>query len=275
VAHEDSGMTVTTMGGTKAGPLAELTSVLRQRLDRSMRASRLPKYLQVIRVLEEMVADGTLLPGQQLPSETAFAAATRVSLGTVQKALTQLNRDGLVSREPGRGTFVRRASAELRGLWHFRFIGGDGRVLPVFPRVTAIEAVQSAGPWSRFLDGRDGCICVTRSVDVDGQFRVLSKFYVRSATCGPLLDATPEQLEGVHLRDYVREHFGVETARVIEEVGCEVLPGAVAAEIDALDGSLGLVCRIRAYGYKDEPAYFHLLYVPPGAAPLEMRERKP
>lgn len=268
-------MTVTMTIGMKADPQTELTSVLRQRLDRSMRASRLPKYLQVIRVLEDMVADGTLLPGQQLPSETAFAAATRVSLGTVQKALTQLDRHGLVSREPGRGTFVRRASAELRGLWHFRFVGRDGRVLPVFPRVTAIESAAAVGPWSRFLGNRGGCICVTRLVDVDGQFQALSKFYVRAATCGPLLDATPEQLDGVHLRDYVREHFGVETARVIEEVSCEVLPGAVAAEIGAPDRGHGLVCQIRAYGYKDEPAYFHILYVPPGASPLEMRERKP
>jgi DNA-binding GntR family transcriptional regulator len=52
------------------------------------------------------IESGALRQGDRLPSEERLAAGFRVSVGTVQKALSRLAHSGLISREHGRGTFV-------------------------------------------------------------------------------------------------------------------------------------------------------------------------
>lgn len=62
-----------------------------------------------------------LQPGQQFPTEQALCAEFGVSRETVREALRALEEDGLISRHPGRGSFVlrpphRRAERRLTGM---------------------------------------------------------------------------------------------------------------------------------------------------------------
>jgi GntR family transcriptional regulator len=62
-----------------------------------------------------------LQPGQQFPTEQALCAEFGVSRETVREALRALEEDGLISRHPGRGSFVlrprrRRADRRLTGM---------------------------------------------------------------------------------------------------------------------------------------------------------------
>lgn len=255
---------------------AAFIAKVRDALARTLPVSPLPRYAQLAQIVEEMIRAGRLEPGQQLPPESALAAATPLSLGTVQKAMATLERHGMISREHGKGTFVRRPPRELRDLWHFRFLAADGEtVLPVYPRVVEIARIAVEGPWSRFLAARAGCVRVTRIVDVDEQFFVASEFYVDAARCEPLLALSPEQLEGAHIREFLRDRCGLDTAHVVEQVSCERFPRAIAAKLELTAKALGLVCRIRAYDRDERPTSFHVIYAPPGARPLEMRETKP
>ncbi len=61
-------------------------------------------------LLKERITSGALAPGQRLPSEPALAEAHRLSRVTVRRALDGLEREGLVRRRPGNGTFVQGAS---------------------------------------------------------------------------------------------------------------------------------------------------------------------
>jgi GntR family transcriptional regulator len=63
-----------------------------------------PKYWQVRQAVLELIAE--LRPGDRLPTEGALEARLKVSRGTVRRALADLEREGRVSRQPGRGTFV-------------------------------------------------------------------------------------------------------------------------------------------------------------------------
>ena len=56
--------------------------------------------------LEAAVADGTLAPGQRLPSVRRLAAGAGVSPATVSAGLAELRRRGVVVSEPRRGTRV-------------------------------------------------------------------------------------------------------------------------------------------------------------------------
>ncbi len=65
-----------------------------------------PKYLQVREAVLEMIREEGLTTGSLLPSEGELCERFRVSRGTIRRAFDDLTRDGHVSRESGRGTFV-------------------------------------------------------------------------------------------------------------------------------------------------------------------------
>jgi DNA-binding transcriptional regulator YhcF (GntR family) len=59
--------------------------------------------------LRSLIHEGTLGPGDRLPSLRDLAAAAGVNVNTVRAVYARLERDGLVASEQGRGTFVRTA----------------------------------------------------------------------------------------------------------------------------------------------------------------------
>jgi GntR family transcriptional regulator len=64
------------------------------------------KARQVYLLLRDRIASGRLSDGGALPGEQALAAEHGVSRVTVRRALAELEREGLVSRRRGAGTFV-------------------------------------------------------------------------------------------------------------------------------------------------------------------------
>ena len=62
----------------------------------------LPKYHQVYLVLREQLQEGRF--NQGLPGEMALMKQFGVARVTIRRALSQLAGDGLIAREPGRGT---------------------------------------------------------------------------------------------------------------------------------------------------------------------------
>ncbi len=66
-----------------------------------------PAYLQLLRALEQAIEDGSLNPGQALPSERELAQQLTLSRMTVRRAFEELERRGLVEQRQGSGTYVR------------------------------------------------------------------------------------------------------------------------------------------------------------------------
>lgn len=63
-------------------------------------------WRQIARTLEQDVADGTLAAGGKLPSEGELSERFAVNRHTVRRALGELQRQGLIRIEQGRGSFV-------------------------------------------------------------------------------------------------------------------------------------------------------------------------
>lgn len=70
------------------------------------RASPLPLYSQLKRALESEIASGGLVPGDRLPSEPELCQRFALSRTTVRQALAEMELEGTLRREKGRGTFV-------------------------------------------------------------------------------------------------------------------------------------------------------------------------
>jgi GntR family transcriptional regulator len=85
------------------------------------RRSPIPLYFQLKKLLEEEIAAGRLAVGDRLPSEPAICDHFVVSRTTVRQALAELEAEGLIRKERGRGTFI----AEPRATsWHLQSAQG-------------------------------------------------------------------------------------------------------------------------------------------------------
>jgi GntR family transcriptional regulator, arabinose operon transcriptional repressor len=74
-----------------------------------------PKYERLRQFFVEEILAGRLRPGDMLPTEQQLAASYAIARSTVRQALAELERDGLIQRIQGKGTFIHEeARARLR-----------------------------------------------------------------------------------------------------------------------------------------------------------------
>ncbi|MGB1287307.1 MAG: GntR family transcriptional regulator [Aggregatilineales bacterium] len=66
----------------------------------------MPKYARLFEQIRNDIQNRHLLPNEQLPTEDELAAKYNLSRGTVRKAVAELQQQGFVRKEQGRGTFV-------------------------------------------------------------------------------------------------------------------------------------------------------------------------
>ena len=72
----------------------------------------IPIYRQLVDVIHAAVKKGTLAPRQQLPTVQGLSDMIGVARGTVKRAYDELERQGLIEKVQGRGTFVRYRPAQ-------------------------------------------------------------------------------------------------------------------------------------------------------------------
>ncbi len=65
-----------------------------------------PIYIQLVDQLRVYIISGVLTPGERLPSVRELALQTKVNPNTVQKAMLELERVGLIYTERTNGKFV-------------------------------------------------------------------------------------------------------------------------------------------------------------------------
>src|SRR5712672_2303419 len=73
---------------------------------RQVRPNGLPAYKRIQGAILKRFESGQLKPGDAVDSERELARIHRVSLMTARHALTALEREGMVVRRRGSGTFI-------------------------------------------------------------------------------------------------------------------------------------------------------------------------
>jgi GntR family transcriptional regulator len=69
----------------------------------------IPIYVQLREQILALIGRGMLKPGSQLPTMREVAVAFTIDLNTVQRAYAELERDGVLAKRRGMGSFVTEA----------------------------------------------------------------------------------------------------------------------------------------------------------------------
>ena len=106
--------------------------------------SGLPVYRQLIDQIKYYVASGLLKSGDQLPSIREFALTLAINPTTVVRVYTDLERDGIIEVQHGRGAFVAANKVRLPASERDRKLRGLARSL-------AVEATQMGVPAAQIV----------------------------------------------------------------------------------------------------------------------------
>ena len=101
----------------------------------------LPKYLQISELLIRDIAAGRLENGSRLPTERDLAAQLSTSVGTLRKALAELEQQELLERVQGSGNYIR-SKSEVNSIYSFfrvELLEGGG-----LPRAEVLDVSKRA-----------------------------------------------------------------------------------------------------------------------------------
>ena len=74
----------------------------------------LPIYAQLMETLKRRIITGRYLPGEKLPSVRELAAEAGINPNTVQRAFSELEREGLIYTQRATGKYVTENADEIK-----------------------------------------------------------------------------------------------------------------------------------------------------------------
>ena len=84
-------------------------------MDKKLEAN-IPIYIQIMNKVRKAVASGELKPGDRIGSVRELASEFEVNPNTIQRSLTELEREGLLVSERTAGRFVTENRAQIEEL---------------------------------------------------------------------------------------------------------------------------------------------------------------
>jgi GntR family transcriptional regulator len=226
-----------------------------------VRASPIPLYIQIDEELRGQIESGELGPLAQVQSETELADRFSVSRMTARKALDRLVADGMLFRQPGKGTFVaptKIAHGASQGLSFSAAMRGQG--LRCETQVLEAGMVRAPSNVARSLGLSTGAqaIFLRRLRLVDGEPAAIHLSYLPSR-----LSALLEMDLTASLSD-IMSGIGARVERSEDSVEAVLATGEEARLLAVTEGSPLVLIRGTAYSAGNEPIrYTEALY--PGA----------
>lgn len=175
------------------------------------RNSKNPLYLQLKQKITALIAERLLLPGSKLPTTRDLAVSLGVSRNTVVQAYQELEVDGLITSQVGRGTFIslyppagmpasernEQTCMNYEGLFSFGWTRVNADLLSVFEQLARPQAkspyidMASDQPNPSLLPVEEFGECLQSAVRRYG-----GRLLTTGSTCGfePLLEYLPTLL---------------------------------------------------------------------------------
>ena len=200
--------------------------------------------MQAYEAILARIASGDLGPGAMLPSEFELGAELGVSQGTARKALTELERAGVVERRQGKGTFVAKTTAESALFQFFRLREESGaQVLPELLEEVVTKRKSTAAERRAFGVDHVDVFVITRLRGINGR-PAMREVSVLPTTLFPGLKdraPLPNTLYAMYQSDY-----RVAVVRADEKLRAVAATADDAMHLNVADGTPLMEARRRA-----------------------------
>ncbi len=102
--------------------------MISEQLKTSSAAAKMPLHLQISDMLAREIQSGVLVDGEKLAPERQMAARLSISVGTLRKALQELQEKGMLQRVQGSGNYVNHHpdANNVYALFRLELINGEG-----------------------------------------------------------------------------------------------------------------------------------------------------
>jgi DNA-binding GntR family transcriptional regulator len=201
------------------------------------------------------IASGSLRIGDRITSERQLARQFGISVGTVRRALEQLEHRGVLKSEHGRGTFVRGPGASVDARY-LRFRDAAGKDLPVYLHLLARRQIKTTARLEKFFGRRAPLVRIDRRVDVNAQITLLSHFFLYRSDFESLQGSTALK-DDSNIRELISQRLALPTLRLEQQVGFERVSATVSNILECAPNTLCFSMELRAYTVGDRPLYLH------------------
>jgi GntR family transcriptional regulator len=229
--------------------------------------STIPLYRQLSDLLRIQIDSGELGDGERLPSEAQFGDTFHVSRITVRQALAELEREGRVTRVPGKGTFASTAPRPLTALARLSSFSEDAAsagLRPGYRVLTVSEVPINAETQAALGQIHPVALIIERILLADGRpvgmHRSMLPDWIVARIDREALSATA--LEKASLYRTI-ERAGFEMHRAVETLRPARIEAATAALLDLEPDDLVLLIQRTVFDRGDRPLVHEIdTYVP-------------
>ena len=218
------------------------------------KASPVPYYYQLRQLLERAVTSGALAVGDQIPTEAALCEWYGVSRTVVRQTLSDLERQGLVTRIKGKGTFVatpklsEHVAQSLTSLYEDLTSRGERletkvlrlEVQPVSPHVAEMLGLAES----------ERLVLLERLRVVNGEPWVVTTAHMPYALCAPIVELDMSQRS--LFQTYERE-LGFKLQRGHRIIESDLAGKQIAEHLEIEEGAPVLVFKGVTYLEDDRP----------------------
>ncbi len=217
--------------------------------------SELPKFIQLSEMLIREIAAGRLADGARLPPEREMADDLGVAVGTLRKALSDVEAKGLLERVQGSGNYIRhKASVEsVYAFFRLELLQGGG--LPT-AKVLSVDRLPKPDEFAA-LGGHSDAHRIRRLRYLGNVLIALEEIWLDAGwrddvAIGDLSDS---------LYHFYRHELGLVIASVEDRIGVDRLPDWTPPTFHLAEGTTtGFIARVSRTAAKEPAEYSRTWY---------------
>jgi GntR family transcriptional regulator len=220
------------------------------------RANGIPAYQKIQATIMKRIDSGQLKPGDAVDSERELAKIHQVSLMTARHALTALEREGMVQRKRGSGTFVAPPKVHFNKLMSYTE-QMSGRSLAVSSKLLSLGLIDT----EQEIAARLNLPATSRLIKVE-RLRMGAKEPFAIETCylsaDDFVGLVQAPLDRVSLFSILEHDYGLEIAHADEEIDATTADPHTAKLLGIPHGAPVLRIRQVIYSTKGKTALYVL-----------------
>lgn len=208
------------------------------------KTNHLPKYLQIKEYILDQIRSGKVKPDEKIMSEPKLAQMFGVNRLTARSSVTELVKEGYLTRVHGQGTFVRRPVIESSTSMIVNFLETmEKKGYRVETRMLHAETI----PAPEFiqeplqLDSEELVHLIRRLRSVNEEHIVVLETYIPSSLCPDLLT---KDLEARSLYETLHTDYGLQVYHAFERLEAQRSTKETAEHLQIREGD-AVLCSLR------------------------------